>query len=99
MTMQKQMLTMAMKAKLSTLWMFYLFNVRSFAISMNLLNLGFIEQVMTGTIQWLSNYRTTAAIWRFRRRSADLNGAVLSTPALRPQSLGQHHCCRDYPRV
>ncbi|MEM9005638.1 MAG: DUF6326 family protein [Cyanobacteria bacterium P01_F01_bin.86] len=48
MNLQKQMLTMAMKAKLSTLWMFYLFNV-IFRDIHEFIEPGFIEQVMTGT--------------------------------------------------
>ncbi|MEO1299500.1 MAG: DUF6326 family protein [Cyanobacteria bacterium J06636_16] len=48
MNLQKQMLTMAMKAKLSTLWMFYLFNT-IFRDIHEFIEPGFIEQVMTGT--------------------------------------------------
>lgn len=48
MNVQKQMLTMAMKAKLSTLWMFYLFNT-IFRDIHEFIEPGFIEQVMTGT--------------------------------------------------
>ena len=44
MSLQKQMLTMAMQAKLSTLWMFYLFNTIFRDIH------EFIEQAMTGTL-------------------------------------------------
>ncbi|MEM9092001.1 MAG: DUF6326 family protein [Cyanobacteria bacterium P01_F01_bin.53] len=47
MNLQKQMLTMAMKAKLSTLWMFYLFNT-IFRDIHEFIEPGFIEQVMTG---------------------------------------------------
>ncbi|MEM1251946.1 MAG: DUF6326 family protein [Cyanobacteria bacterium P01_H01_bin.21] len=48
MNLQKQMLTMAMKAKLSTLWMFYLFNT-IFRDIHEFIEPGFIEQVMTGS--------------------------------------------------
>ena len=48
MNLQKQMLTMAMQAKLSTLWMFYLFNT-IFRDIHEFIEPGFIEQVMTGT--------------------------------------------------
>jgi len=48
MTLQKQMLAMAMRAKLSTLWMFYLFNT-IFRDIHEFIEPGFIEQVMTGT--------------------------------------------------
>ncbi|EKU96499.1 hypothetical protein Lepto7375DRAFT_0504 [Leptolyngbya sp. PCC 7375] len=48
MNLQKQILTMAMKAKLSTLWMFYLFNT-IFRDIHEFVEPGFIEQVMTGT--------------------------------------------------
>ena len=48
MNLQKQMLTMAMKAKLSILWMFYLFNT-IFRDIHEFIEPGFIEQVMTGT--------------------------------------------------
>jgi hypothetical protein len=44
MNLQKQILTIETKAKLSTLWMFYLFNVRSFVISMNLLSLASLNR-------------------------------------------------------
>ena len=43
MNLQKQMLTMETKAKLSTLWMFYLFN-RYFGIFMNLLSLDLLKR-------------------------------------------------------
>lgn len=45
---QKQILTMETKAKLSTLWMFYLFNT-IFRDLHEFVEPGFIEQVMTGT--------------------------------------------------
>ena len=48
MNVHKQMLTMAMKAKLSTLWMFYLFNV-IFRDIHEFIEPGFIEKAMTGT--------------------------------------------------
>ena len=48
MNVQKQILTIEMKAKLSTLWMFYLFNV-IFRDIHEFIEPGFIEQVMTGT--------------------------------------------------
>ena len=48
MNLQKQMLTMAMQARLSTLWMFYLFNT-IFRDIHEFIEPGFIEQVMTGT--------------------------------------------------
>lgn len=48
MTLQKQMLTMAMKAKLSALWIVYLFNI-IFRDIHEFIEPGFIQQVMTGT--------------------------------------------------
>ncbi|MBE9138477.1 hypothetical protein IQ254_14975 [Nodosilinea sp. LEGE 07088] len=48
MNLQKQVLAMEMKAKLSTLWMFYLFNT-IFRDIHEFIEPGFIEQVMTGT--------------------------------------------------
>ena len=48
MNLQKQMLTMETKAKLSTLWIFYLFNT-IFRDIHEFIEPGFIEQVMTGT--------------------------------------------------
>ncbi len=48
MNLQKQMLTMAMKAKLSTLWIFFLLNM-TFRDIHELVEPGFIEEVMTGT--------------------------------------------------
>ncbi|MEM8808358.1 MAG: DUF6326 family protein [Cyanobacteria bacterium P01_G01_bin.38] len=48
MNLQKHMLTMETKAKLSTLWMFYLFNA-IFRDIHEFIEPGFIEQVMTGT--------------------------------------------------
>ncbi|MGF1520991.1 MAG: DUF6326 family protein [Leptolyngbyaceae cyanobacterium] len=48
MNLQKHMLTVETKAKLSTLWMFYLFNV-IFRDIHEFIEPGFIEQVMTGT--------------------------------------------------
>jgi len=48
MNLQKQLLTIETKAKLSTLWMFYLFNV-IFRDIHEFIEPGFIEQVMTGT--------------------------------------------------
>ena len=48
MNLQKQILTIEMKAMLSTLWMFYLFNV-IFRDIHEFIEPGFIEQVMTGT--------------------------------------------------
>ena len=49
MNLQKHLLTMETKAKLSTLWMFYLFNV-IFRDIHEFVEPGFIEQVMTGTL-------------------------------------------------
>ncbi|MGB7249749.1 MAG: DUF6326 family protein [Phormidesmis sp.] len=48
MNLQKQMLTMETKAKLSTLWTFFLFNT-IFRDIHEFIEPGFIEQVMTGT--------------------------------------------------
>lgn len=48
MKIQKQMLTMAMKAKLSTLWIFFLFNL-IFRDIHEFVEPGFIEEIMTGT--------------------------------------------------
>ncbi|MEM9908463.1 MAG: DUF6326 family protein [Cyanobacteria bacterium P01_D01_bin.44] len=48
MNLQKQILAMEMKAKLSNLWIFYLFNV-VFRDIHEFVEPGFIEQVMTGT--------------------------------------------------
>jgi Sec-independent protein secretion pathway component TatC len=48
MNLQKQILIMETKAKLSTLWMFYLFNT-IFRDIHEFIEPGFIEQVMTGT--------------------------------------------------
>lgn len=48
MNLQKQLLTMAMTAKLSTLWMFYLLNT-IFRDIHEFIEPGFIEKVMTGT--------------------------------------------------
>ena len=48
MTLQKQMLTMAMKAKLSALWIVYLFNI-IFRDIHEFVEPGFIQQVITGT--------------------------------------------------
>ena len=48
MNLQKQMLTMETKAKLSTLWMFYLFNT-IFRDIHEFIEPGFIEKAMTGT--------------------------------------------------
>ncbi|MGB2926958.1 MAG: DUF6326 family protein [Limnothrix sp.] len=48
MNLQKQILTMETKAKLSTLWMFYLFNT-IFRDLHEFVEPGFIEKVMTGT--------------------------------------------------
>ena len=48
MNLQKQILTIETKAKLSTLWMFYLFNT-IFRDIHEFIEPGFIEQVMTGT--------------------------------------------------
>lgn len=48
MNVQKQMLTMVMKAKLSTLWTFYLFNT-IFRDIHEFVEPGFIQQIMTGT--------------------------------------------------
>ncbi|MDA0268366.1 MAG: DUF6326 family protein [Cyanobacteria bacterium] len=48
MNLKKQLLTIETQAKLSTLWMFYLFNV-IFRDIHELIKPGFIEQVMTGT--------------------------------------------------
>ncbi|MBE9070402.1 hypothetical protein IQ260_27540 [Leptolyngbya cf. ectocarpi LEGE 11479] len=47
--MNVQMQMLAMKAKLSTLWMFYLFNT-IFRDIHEFIEPGFIEQVMTGTL-------------------------------------------------
>jgi hypothetical protein len=49
MNLQKQLLMIETKAKLSTLWMFYLFNV-IFRDIHEFIEPGFIEQVMTGII-------------------------------------------------
>jgi hypothetical protein len=48
MNLQKQLLIIETKAKLSTLWMFYLFNV-IFRDIHEFVEPGFIEQIMTGT--------------------------------------------------
>ncbi|EDX82808.1 hypothetical protein S7335_1111 [Synechococcus sp. PCC 7335] len=48
MNLQKQILAMEMKAKLSNLWIFYLFNT-IFRDIHEFIEPGFIEQVMTGT--------------------------------------------------
>ncbi|MBE9101890.1 DUF6326 family protein [Vacuolonema iberomarrocanum] len=48
MNLQKQILTLEMKAKLSTLWMFYLFNT-IFRDIHEFIEPGFIEKAMTGT--------------------------------------------------
>lgn len=48
MNFQKQMLTIETKAKLSTLWMFYLFNT-IFRDIHEFIEPGFVEQMMTGT--------------------------------------------------
>ncbi|MEL7069595.1 MAG: DUF6326 family protein [Cyanobacteria bacterium J06581_3] len=48
MNVQKQMLTIATKAKLSTLWMFFLFNL-IFRDIHEFVEPGFIEEIMTGT--------------------------------------------------
>ncbi|MGB3493433.1 MAG: DUF6326 family protein [Elainellaceae cyanobacterium] len=48
MNLQKQILTMETKAKLSTLWMFYLFNT-IFRDIHEFIEPGFVEQMMTGT--------------------------------------------------
>ena len=48
MNLQKQMLTMETKAKLSTLWIFYLLNT-IFRDIHEFVEPGFIEEVMTGT--------------------------------------------------
>ena len=48
MNLQKQMLTMETKAKLSTLWIFYLLNM-IFRDIHEFVEPGFIEEVMTGT--------------------------------------------------
>ena len=48
MNLQKQILTMETKAKLSTLWMFFLFNT-IFRDIHEFVEPGFIEEVMTGT--------------------------------------------------
>ena len=48
MNLQKQILTMETKAKLSTLWMFFLFNT-IFRDIHEFIEPGFIEKVMTGT--------------------------------------------------
>ncbi len=48
MNLQKQMLTMETKAKLSNLWIFYLFNT-IFRDIHEFVEPGFIEEVMTGT--------------------------------------------------
>ena len=45
----KQLLTMEMKAKLSTLWIFVLFNI-TFRDIHEFLKPGFIEEVMTGVV-------------------------------------------------
>jgi hypothetical protein len=48
MNLQKQLLMLETKAKFSTLWMFYLFNV-IFRDIHEFVEPGFIEQIMTGT--------------------------------------------------
>ncbi|MEL6491678.1 MAG: DUF6326 family protein [Cyanobacteria bacterium J06621_3] len=48
MNVQKQMLTIATKAKLSTLWMFFLFNL-IFRDIHEFVEPGFIKEIMTGT--------------------------------------------------
>ena len=49
MNLQKQILTMEMQAKLSTLWIFYLLNM-TFRDIHEVIEPGFIQEVMTGTI-------------------------------------------------
>ena len=48
MNVQKQMLTISMKAKLSALWLFFLFNI-IFRDIHEFVEPGFIEEIMTGT--------------------------------------------------
>jgi len=48
MNMQKQILTISMKAKLSALWIFFLFNI-IFRDIHEFVEPGFIEEIMTGT--------------------------------------------------
>ena len=50
---QRQMQAMTMKAKLSTLWIFYLFNV-IFRDLHEFVEPGFLEQVMTGTFNGIA---------------------------------------------
>ncbi|MBT9317936.1 hypothetical protein [Leptothoe spongobia] len=45
---QRQMLALSMKAKLSTLWIFFLFNL-IFRDIHEFVEPGFIEEIMTGT--------------------------------------------------
>lgn len=52
-TLQKQILAIEMKAKLSNLWVFYLFNV-IFRDIHEFIEPGFIEQVMTGTFNGIT---------------------------------------------
>ena len=49
MNLQRQLQTMAMKAKLSTLWMFFLFNI-IFRDIHEFVEPGFMEEVLTGTV-------------------------------------------------
>lgn len=49
MNVQKQLLTIEMKAKLSTLWIFYLFNV-IFRDIHEFIEPGFLQQAMTGKV-------------------------------------------------
>jgi hypothetical protein len=87
-----------MKAMLSTLWMFYLFNV-IFRDIHEFIEPGFIEQVMTGTIDGFQITEPLLLFGGFRGRIADLDGAIFPALTLRPQPLGQHHRRCDYPRV
>ncbi|MEO0376813.1 MAG: DUF6326 family protein [Cyanobacteria bacterium P01_A01_bin.17] len=52
-TLQKQIIAIEMKAKLSNLWVFYLFNV-IFRDIHEFIEPGFIEQVMTGTFNGIT---------------------------------------------
>ena len=49
MNLQRQLQTMAMKAKLSTLWMFFLINIIFRDID-EFVEPGFMEEVLTGTV-------------------------------------------------